>query len=361
MNVSSNPAAAAGTPVPPAARIRFIDVTRGISILLVVFGHSHLRQYLPWLDNLVHQFRVPLFVFLAGLFASSSQPWWTFLRRKSRALLSPYFFTLGGMFALALLFSPQAVGPRLAGIFWGTGQTLDIPPMWFLPHLWLLYGLAYWILKYTPWRTWRGVVCALALLAVTPAVFNVTADLHVITTTDGRMSRGLPFSLDLLPVTLVFFLLGNACRQAVMAFRVAHWWWPALAIGVLLISVQLFGSQVDLNERVFTPVLVAAMAATAGIYLMLACAHTLNHWPWTSRFLTYCGTNSLFILIFHAPIEMKIHGLLTRLLPVHDLALALLAILAGILGSLLLRNIIVRIPLLSWFYPSTIARRAQGS
>lgn len=47
-------------------RIDYIDVMKGLAILLVVIGHYFL--WMPWLPTIIWSFHMPLFVFLNGLF-----------------------------------------------------------------------------------------------------------------------------------------------------------------------------------------------------------------------------------------------------------------------------------------------------
>lgn len=61
----------------PSSRSRHIDVMRGAGILLVVFGHliEQPASSSPMLDsvyNAIYSFHMPLFVFLAGIFARST-------------------------------------------------------------------------------------------------------------------------------------------------------------------------------------------------------------------------------------------------------------------------------------------------
>ena len=75
-------------------RVATIDIAKGISIILVVFGHSQLGHYYPNINNALGLFRMPLFFFLSGVFFNSNSTLVYFIFKKSDALLKPYFVTL---------------------------------------------------------------------------------------------------------------------------------------------------------------------------------------------------------------------------------------------------------------------------
>ena len=49
-------------------RIEYIDIARGIGILLVVMGHNDFSLISPFLFKLIYSFHMPLFFFMSGIF-----------------------------------------------------------------------------------------------------------------------------------------------------------------------------------------------------------------------------------------------------------------------------------------------------
>lgn len=79
-------------------RIHWIDIAKGIGIILVSFGHIRNGDgqsvWLPALDtpiNFIYLFHMPLFFFLGGLTFSSRRSFPDFLKRKAQTLLIPYY------------------------------------------------------------------------------------------------------------------------------------------------------------------------------------------------------------------------------------------------------------------------------
>lgn len=68
-------------------RIDWVDAAKGVGILLVVYGHNHLK------DNLniyIYAFHMPLFFILAGYTLSTKRTLLDFIVQKAKVLLIPY-------------------------------------------------------------------------------------------------------------------------------------------------------------------------------------------------------------------------------------------------------------------------------
>lgn len=77
--------------VAPSQRIHWIDIAKGIGIILVSFGHIRNGDgqsvWLPALDtpiNIIYLFHMPLFFFLGGLTFSSRRQFPDFLKVKAK-------------------------------------------------------------------------------------------------------------------------------------------------------------------------------------------------------------------------------------------------------------------------------------
>lgn len=102
-------------------RIEWIDIAKGIGIVLVSFGHVRNGDgrsvWLPALDMLIsaiYLFHMPLFYFLGGLTFGMRGGFRAFLVRKIKTLLVPYY-----VFSLYFLAKPIAilVMPSMGSIF----------------------------------------------------------------------------------------------------------------------------------------------------------------------------------------------------------------------------------------------------
>lgn len=140
-------------------RIEWIDVAKGVGIVLVSFGHLRNGDgesvWLPALDapiDAIYLFHMPLFFLLGGLTFSRRGGFKAFLVRKTKTLLVPYYvfslYFLAKPFAILLIPSMRAAF-QTSHDYGIAHQFLDVLVMgnglWFLMAFFvgecLMYGL----------------------------------------------------------------------------------------------------------------------------------------------------------------------------------------------------------------------------
>jgi polysaccharide biosynthesis protein PslL len=289
----------------PAGRDITIDVARGIAIVLVVLGHnSALAGAAPAFVDALFLFHVPLFFLLSGL-VQRSHPMPDALVRLARRLLLPFLIVALAVGALKLLTRGGSVGSLLAGIAWGTGQTLPWSHLWFLPALFLAQLTTQALRLLPPGSArWAGV-CAVALVLVMTVPLAIGPDLSAF---GFRAPVGLPWSLDLLPLCVLFVCLG-ALLQDTPALR-ARVEQPLVAAVALLVFAVSLGARVDLNLREFAPPAVALLAALGGCVLALALARALTAWHPAAALFTTVGRHTLAIFLLHVSLQKALLGLI---------------------------------------------------
>jgi fucose 4-O-acetylase-like acetyltransferase len=339
-----------------------IDTAKGLGILLVVLGHNWITLHQRGeLFNVIHSFHMPLFLFLSGLFFKTGTSFGKLFVSKSDAILKPYFITLL-LFALVLLpFSQLHLFDYTTRMFYGIGATLRSlygesagktgywVPLWFLTHLFAL-TLTAWL---------AGRLCdALHLKLVLRAALTLTLFAGGILalnwappgtrTLDEGEAMGLPFSIDLLPITLGYFLLGYWLRERIFAFR------PSMPVTVACVVLFvgchiLFNGTMDLNKRHYSEPVITTVESASGIYIVLAMAFLLNQEGLIAKLFANFGEASLFILIFHSFIQTKVYHLIAQragdgIMP------AVLSFLMGALLPLCAFHCVSRVRLLAWAY-----------
>lgn len=303
-----------------AARVRFVDVAKGMSIVLVAFGHSRLlpmNALAADVNRMLALFRTPFFFFLSGLFFASAKPFATVLREKSDALLKPYVVTLGIVALVRAGVGGVSLSASALRMAYGVGTSIDMPwaPLWYLAHLWLVFLYAWALVRVARAArlpTWANAAflgtCTLAALSCFHVFHDVPftlADMH------GPLD-GLPFSADMLGISTTYFLLGAASRERVLRFR-PH---AGLVVAMLLVFVALnalFHPRIELNQRIVDHPLAAAACALPGIYVALSAAYVLSTNETLGALCAFLGFNALFIVVFHAFIEEQCRGLLAAL------------------------------------------------
>lgn len=281
-------------------RIAHIDVARGISINLVAMYHSQISALIPEILGPLSMIRMPLFFFLSGVFFSYAVSPGRFLLRKGEALLKPYFSVLLGL----LLFN-FILGRDSHWSFWGvvyaSGHSISWVQMWFLSHLFVVYTFCYFLFRYTKVDSLRGGIkiasaCVILILGayMLPVVGSFEVDLFPVRS--GMV--GLPYSIDLIPITCVFFSVGyflsKFARDSILKLN-----YLIASLVAFLMVLGASDAHINLNERVFVDPVFAVVGAASGIFIVLQVSIILSKSQIVSKLLSTLGGASLYILIFH--------------------------------------------------------------
>ena len=279
-----------------------IDVARGLGMLAIVWGHNAYVHNPPGeVFRVLFSFHVPLFFCLAGAMLPTGTSVFTLLARRSQALLQPYAVVLGTLLLVGAAKQWRSGGDwaahalaSLQGMAWGTGSTLPWPPLWFLPHL--LLASAATVLWLNACNRLQPGRATLPLLTTLPLLAGGWAALA------HMAPNGLPWSLDLLPLSMACMLLGHAVRT-----RMAN---PNLPLPVLLCLAAAFATlhgvwddTIDLNLRHYGQPLVATAQALLGMACVMGLAERLARLVSVAKPLAYVGRHSLAVLLFHVWIQ----------------------------------------------------------
>lgn len=102
-------------------RIVWIDIAKGLGILLVVIGHV---RTMPFIHECIYLFHMPLFFLLSGMVFKVEEYWIPCIRKKIVHLLLPYVF-------FAALFVPM----RYVADYFCTGE--------WSTFRWSMFGISY--------------------------------------------------------------------------------------------------------------------------------------------------------------------------------------------------------------------------
>lgn len=184
-------------------RLKWIDVSKGIAILLVVFGHI-LRAGIVHMA--VYAFHVPCFFFLAGI-TTKEELTVKSICIEARRILIPYYsfgilsiaaYSILGSFAAASLNmdASSSVWQNIGKLIYGASIQEYNAPLWFLPAL---FAIKIWYKVL--WRWLKGNRKALVLFAMTGSVLGFWYT--------GMGWISLPCSFELVLKVFPFFLAGK--------------------------------------------------------------------------------------------------------------------------------------------------------
>lgn len=287
-----------------------IDIAKGLGILAVVLGHNEIVLHDKGeLFRILFSFHMPLFFFISGVFLNAGANLRPFLAARADSLLKPFFVVmLAVCLARGLTAYLETGSAGLLGAFaklaYGTGATIPWIPLWFLPHLFVSSTFSLLVIKALGPAGERFIpALALGLLAIGQWLMGILAGTDIpVFGHPIKAGTGLPWSIDLIPATAPFLLLGFSLRQRVtnFSFRPAG---LALAIAVFFALHLFFDASIDFNQRLYGNFFVATAQALAGIHIVLSLAALLERSPPCRKVLAHLGSGSLFILIFHFYIQ----------------------------------------------------------
>jgi len=227
-----------------SGRIDFIDVFRGIGIILMVAGHVGLTSEF---SKLIHSFHMPMFFFISGFFFKDNQNFKNVLIKKSRTLLIPYF-VFGIIISIFYIFKEIMFGNGIDAsdavsilkcFLWD--NSVGLPPvwaMWFLTALFFTDIFYFLISKYIK----NDVLKSLVVLAA--AVFG---NLETV-----LLPFRLPWSMGAAFVGLGFFHIGVMLKKYENSFISRNLlnmkWYLWLPLAVLCLFLIYKNDYVDMRS-----------------------------------------------------------------------------------------------------------------
>jgi fucose 4-O-acetylase-like acetyltransferase len=274
--------------------VAWIDAAKGIGIVLVVWGHVHLglrsagivspEAWLQWVTDAIYTFHMPLFFFLAGLFARRSLARGEAHFWRSKVALILYAYVLWSWLQ-GLAQMTFAGASNSAPTFRDLASILWLP----MAQFWFLYALAW---SRSAFAAMRGLD-DLAILAVAALglVLKLLVDLPVV---------------GIVLWSFFFFALGLALSEPTLRGLPSRWGWPLLALAAAIVAAATFWQWGE----------AARMAASvAGIFASIFIAQRI---AWRSRTLRVLGRLSMAIFVMHVVAAAAARFVLSRPLGIDD-------------------------------------------
>lgn len=188
-------------------RIDFVDLTKGVCIILVVM--AHIGGAFEKLDyhSMIASFRMPLYFFISGIFFKSYEGLFGFFIRKINKLIIPFLFFYLSAFFLKYIVWKIAPGvfqlpvswTELLVVFHDHALIKFNPPIWFLLALFNCNILFYLVHSLRNRRL--GLMFALTLLIGTTGFYM------------GKHQIELPLYMDVAMSALPFYVAGFWIRR----------------------------------------------------------------------------------------------------------------------------------------------------
>ena len=329
-----------------ASRVGYVDIAKGLGIILVVMGHNDFELISPFAHKLIYAFHMPMFFFMSGMFFKPDLPFWLFVRQRFKKVLIPFFTTILFLYFTSISFSKVGIleaSRRLLKALYGNGHYIDWVQLWFLPHLFVVSLFAYLIVRALRqpllFQLRWGLLVVLFVIGVLNINLFYPFELNLL----GKdfALYGLPYSLDLVLISGSFFILAYELHQKQYASFLDSPLTLFLS-GLILISlVWYFPSEIDFNIRQFDSLPINTLEALLGILFMLALSKQIERISGLSAWFQYIGQASLIILIFQVPIQdywgQKLFALTNNLTFSYWVSF-----LAGVIGPIIINALFIR-------------------
>ncbi|MCH4853769.1 acyltransferase [Bifidobacterium pseudolongum] len=280
-----------------AQRILWIDIAKGIAMLLVFYGHLGGAGDNPWFPNLtgsiwvVYLFHMPLFFMLSGLTFHPNKDFRTFFISRFKRLVIPYFFfsiyALGKI--LLLIVAPSVVQGFHAGAM-GTplseiGVILlgNTNGLWFFLTLFWGELFLYGVNKLTKQSIHRHLTLALIALIASVAWFAMSF---------LGTYKYIPFQLLHATEAVAFVGLGWLLSHKIKMFgkqATLYMLAGSTALFIIFGVVCRYTETHDVGWWIILASLPYLCAAVFGSLMTIAIAQLLPSWHW----LTYIGRNTM--------------------------------------------------------------------
>lgn len=262
-------------------RIPFIDVAKGISILLVVMVHVAIPE--PFMG--AYAAKVPIFFFLAGLFFLTSVNRGGYLSKKVKSILVP--FSIYYVLSYALFYTIAMIKPNvligdntfsITDLF--TQRNLFNEPLWFLLSLFWVETTFYLIFTQIKVEWIRACV-----------VFTLATVGFILAETDIF----LPLWFDTSFVALIYFYFGYILSLRNWLTKNIEWYW-LIIIGLLAYGLfLLMPVTISMSVNNYSNPIFAVTSGALIILFILVVSKLLSR----VTILAWIGTNSLVLLCTH--------------------------------------------------------------
>lgn len=280
-----------------SCRILWIDIAKGIAMLLVFYGHLGGAGDNPWFPNLtgsiwiVYLFHMPLFFVLSGFTFNPNKDFRVFFVSRFKRLVIPYFFfsiyALGKI--LLLIVAPSVVEGFHAGAM-GTplseiGNILlgNTNGLWFFLALFWGELALYGVHKLAGHSTHRHLLLA-GISSLSGMIWFVVSFLGIY--------KFVPFQLLHATEAIAFVGLGWLLSHRIKTLSAQETMYLLVGSTAAFIVFGIISRHTETHDVgwwVFLAALPYFCAAVFGSMMTIAIAQLLPSWRW----LTYIGRNTM--------------------------------------------------------------------
>lgn len=225
-------------------RNQWIDIAKGITIILMVLGHSSLPRPI---SNFIWSFHMPLFFIASGWMTNwDKYSFAEFLGRKFKSLLIPFLCYS----AIVLLWRELTIG---GGITTWLQNGWDGYALWFIPVLFFALIIA-------------KAICMIANKCIRYAIVAGFIALGCALCYEGVI---LPWTLSTVPYAVFLIFAGSELRRFQQEVETPRWWVLLLCAAITIGISQHWRMDLCCNQILpFIPLTIAAFTGTTMVLIL---------------------------------------------------------------------------------------------
>ena len=276
-------------------RVKWIDIAKGLVILLVIVGHTVKFDGLT--RNLIFSFHMPLFFILSGYTYRPSPNWQKFfsqLRKSLKFLLLPSI--LISLFVVVVLWGLSnnhdlqtffTITKRISEAWWwGSGVKVYNHPG--IGSVWFLISL-FWA---------KSLVDFFHVILKGRNIWYVYAVLAALGVYLGKHLIWMPQNFDVTLVCMFFFFIGMQWKLYKSNIDKYKVWIIICTIG-LYVYCMMKGTYIELATRNYASNILSILLAISGTYIICWLCEYIERISWINNVLLFIGSHTLTIFLVH--------------------------------------------------------------
>ena len=292
-------------------RIQYVDILRAIAIILVIAGHIPYVDFSTNFHKWVYAFHIPLFFFISGISLSfinySKTSFKQLLKKRFHRIYLPYL-----MWGILLSISNFHL-LTIPKILYGTHKSIASvtnSSLWFLPVLFIsLLIVDAIMLLLTKKKKLPKLPFILLLFLILALIIPSQPTIQSLLN-----GHNLPFGIDIVPMTIVFLLLGYLYQTHKNISKIRPKIYISIPVIIVLLSITLYFSlnndvsYVLMAENRYGNYCFFFIAALAGIIVNILLSFIIETYTkHLANLMQKIGSDTLLIFILHKyPLQWSI-------------------------------------------------------
>lgn len=284
-------------------RKQYLDIAKGILIILVVLGHSPTLN--PFLGEIIYWFHMPAFFIISGyLYRAPIEKGMT-INDWTRKNFPKYFIPYISFFLLTSIVIYRNFGLQdITNFLYGGRMYGGV--FWYIPVLFFTIILFSLIIKKIKKPVVFIIIISLYVLGHLESIFYLPNNSDYIS---WGIKYKAPLNIDVVLVSLTYFSIGYYFKEVIKKFteKSNMLFFATLSIiclSLIVLSAQNFFSfHIDMKLSYYKNILLDLVIPVLFFAFVLKGSQYLSNFSTVSKVISFIGKNTLVIMYLHLPIN----------------------------------------------------------